>query len=161
MWNTITHCVIICYEITFLPPIGILTWATPASLNSSGLYHFSVLQRSTTIPRSQPKFSLHAFNKWGIPQEWVKPFCRPTGTLVWWDNIKLCHWVPKGTIFLKIDQNQLSFLFDFYLKIRERKKLEWKKVRARPLRHPRQPTHEHEHWFKEVKVSIGNKSIIQ
>ena len=38
-----------------------------------------------------------------------------------WDDIKLCHWVPKGSIFLKIDQNQLSFLFGFYLKIRERK----------------------------------------
>ena len=33
-----------------------------------------------------------------------------------WDDIKLCHWVPKGSIFLKIDQNQLTFLFGFYLK---------------------------------------------
>ena len=57
------------------------------------------------------------------------------------DDIKLCHWVPKGSIFLKIDQNQLSFLFGFYLK-KERKKIERKKVRARPLCHPRQPTHE-------------------
>ena len=65
-----------------------------------------------------------------------------SGRLFDWDDIKLCHWVPKGSIFLKIDQNQLSFLFGFYLKIRERKKLERKKVRARPLYHPRQPTHE-------------------
>ena len=53
--------------------------------------------------------------------------------------IKLCHWVPKGSIFLKIDQNQLSFLFGFYLKIRERKKLERKKVRAQPLCHLNNP----------------------
>ena len=59
-------------------------------------------------------------------------------TSVFRGDIKLCHWVPKGSIFLKIDQNQLSFLFGFYLK-KERKKIERKKVRARPLCHPKNP----------------------
>ena len=71
-----------------------------------------------------------------------------------WDDIKLCHWVPKGSIFLKIDHNQLSFLFGFYLKIRERKKLERKKVRARPLCHPKQPTHEPFRFIGHINASV-------
>ena len=33
------------------------------------------------------------------------------------DDIKLCHWVPKGSIFLKLDQNQWfqNSRFHFYL----------------------------------------------
>ena len=69
------------------------------------------------------------------------------------DDIKLCHWVPKGSIFLKIDQNQLSFLFGFYLK-KERKKIERKKVRARPLCHPRQPTHEPFRFIGHINASV-------
>ena len=69
------------------------------------------------------------------------------------DDIKLCHWVPKGSIFLKIDQNQLSFLFGFYLK-KERKKIERKKVRARPLYHPRQPTHEPLRFIGHINASV-------
>ena len=68
-------------------------------------------------------------------------------------DIKLCHWVPKGSIFLKIDQNQLSFLFGFYLK-KERKKIERKKVRARPLCHPRQPTHEPFRFIGHINASV-------
>ena len=69
------------------------------------------------------------------------------------DDIKLCHWVPKGSIFLKIGQNQLSFLFGFYLK-KERKKIERKKVRARPLCHPRQPTHEPFRFIGHINASV-------
>ena len=59
--------------------------------------------------------------------------------------IKLCHWVPKGSIFSQIRSKsmvsklQVPFLFGFYLKIRERKKLERKKVRAWPLCHLNNP----------------------
>ena len=70
-----------------------------------------------------------------------------------WDDIKLCHRVPKGSIFLKIDKNQLSFLFGFYLK-KERKKIERKKVRARPLCHPRQPTHEPFRFIGHINASV-------
>ena len=69
------------------------------------------------------------------------------------DDIKLCHWVPKGSIFLKIGQNQLSFLVGFYLK-KERKKIERKKVRARPLCHHRQPTHKPFRFIGHINASV-------
>ena len=74
--------------------------------------------------------------------------------------IKLCHWVPKGSIFSQnrsksmVSKLQVPFLFGFYLKIRERKKLERKKVRAWPLCHPRQPTHEPFRFIGHINASV-------
>ena len=92
----------------------------------------------------------------GFPQEVAaryRPGIEMPGKMGSRDDIKLCHWVPKGSIFLKIDQNQLSFLFGFYLK-KERKKIERKKVRARPLCHPRQPTHEPFRFIGHINASV-------
>ena len=66
----------------------------------------------------------------------------------------------KGSIFSQnrsksmVSKLQVPFLFGFYLKIRERKKLERKEVRARPLCHPRQPTHEPFRFTGHINASV-------
>ena len=97
----------------------------------------------------------------------------PNFIFIFGDDIKLCHWVPKGSIFLKIDQNQLSFLFGFYLKIRDAESSKGKRYEPGLFAIPDNPPTNpfdlldistikkqvalpgNQHWFKEVKVSIG------
>ena len=53
-----------------------------------------------------------------------------------------------------VSKLQVPFLFGFYLKIRERKKLERKKVRTQHLCHPKQPTHEPFQFIGHINASV-------